>query len=277
MLIGHEKIIADLKNLAEKKQLSHGYIFFGPSMVGKRTAAMHFANYLETGEFSEPKILSDMLLIEPDEKGTLGIDAVRQLKAFLWQKPNVSARRIAIVDGGELMTPEAQNALLKIAEEPPQSSLLILVTSDIEGLLPTISSRLQRIYFGTVPSKSISEWLVKEYKCTQKVAEDLLKKSAGKPGLAHALKYDEGLQSSLKLAETLLKLSEERRRDFIKKLLDDEEFDSAKFLDAMILILASDDLTEKNKIMRWHKFLALRHDVAYFNLNPKLQLENLLS
>ncbi len=277
MLIGHEKIVEDLKKLAAKHELAHGYIFFGSSMVGKRTMALQFANFLETGEFAEPALLHDALLLAPDEKGTLGIDAVRTLKSFLWQKPNVSRYRTAIVDGGEFMTDEAQNALLKIAEEPPQSSLLILVTSDAEGLLPTISSRLQKVYFPAVSEKSIAAWLVQNFKLTGKAAEELAKRSFGKPGFAAAMLRDKDFQEILKSAENLLKLSQEKRRDFVKKLMNDDDFDFAKLLDALIIQIASQGISTKESIVRWHKFLALRHDVAYFNLNPKLQLENLFN
>ncbi len=108
MLIGHGKIIEDLKRLAAEKKLSHGYIFYGPAMVGKRLVAQNFANFLETDDFSEPKLLRDTLLIAPDAKGTVSIDSIRTIKNFLWQKPNTSAYRTVIIDDAELMTSEAQ-------------------------------------------------------------------------------------------------------------------------------------------------------------------------
>ncbi|MDP2598848.1 MAG: hypothetical protein Q8P49_03400 [Candidatus Liptonbacteria bacterium] len=295
MLIGHQDIIKDLARLAKKSELPHGYIFFGSSMVGKRTVAQALANFLENGVFEPPAgstVLQDAITIAPDEKGTLGIDSVRELKNFLWQKPMVSARRTAVIDGGELLTPEAQNALLKITEEPPRSSLLILVTSDIDGLLPTISSRLQKLYFGTVPEKGIVSWFAESTNkaLTKSDFVTIAKRAMGKPGLAWKLIHDSEFREISKSAENLLKLPGEKRRDFVKKLMEDESFDFAKLLDAMILCIAADvvksfdpaqDLSlpsrerEKQR-RRWHKFLSLRHDVAYFNLNPKLQLEALL-
>ena len=159
MLIGHAAIIKELKRLADQSGLSHGYVFWGPAMVGKRVVAESLANYLETGSFEEPKLLQDFLSITPDEKNTIGIDHVRQIKNFLWQKPAISARRTVVLDDAQCMTTEAQNALLKITEEPPESSLLILITSDAEAILPTILSRLPKIYFGTVREKEIERWL----------------------------------------------------------------------------------------------------------------------
>src|ERR1700733_462322 len=101
MIIGHKKIIADLEDLNERGMLSHGYIFFGPAMVGKRTVALGLAHYLEKGEFTLPKndvghqeVLQDIKLIDiafmknldPDASGeSIGINAAREVKNFLWQ------------------------------------------------------------------------------------------------------------------------------------------------------------------------------------------------
>jgi replication-associated recombination protein RarA len=270
MIVGHGRKIGDLKDLVQKDHLSHGYIFYGPAMVGKRTVAQALAHFLEKGEFREPaegEILQDAKVIDSVGKNSIGIDEVREIKNFLWQKPNVSARRTLIIDDAELLTTEAQNALLKITEEPPASSLLIIVTSDTESLLPTIVSRLQRVYFGAVPEKEIASWL--------RGNAVLAKKSLGKPGLASRLANDTNFAESLELAEKFLKTTPATRKDFIKKLIDPDEFSLRKFLDAVIITLAWEK-PSKAKAAQWHKTLALYEDVSNFGLNPRLQLENLL-
>lgn len=272
MIIGHKNLIADLRSLAERGTLSHGYIFHGPSMVGKKTAAIAFANFLERGEFEATlnedgteRVLSDCMVISPGENGSIGIDAVREIRNFLWQKPNVSARRTLIIDEAELLTTEAQNALLKITEEPPESSLLILVTSDIESILPTISSRLPKLYFGTVAE-------VKE------------KKAMGKPGLAWRLLNDLDFQERIALAEKLLKTPATTRRDLIKKIIEPDEFNFRQFLDALVVVLAwyvagmqSTKADPQKANALWHRALQLYDRETNFSLNPRLQLESLLS
>lgn len=276
MIIGHRKIVEDLKKLADGGRLSHAYLFHGPSMTGKRLVSLALANYLERGEFAEPeKILQDSLLISPGESGSIGIDEVRRLKDFLWQKPAASSRRTLIMDSAERMTEEAQNAILKIAEEPPASSLLLLVASDIESLRGTITSRLAKIYFPCVPKAEISRWLEKELNIKKAEAEKLTASSIGKPGLAWALKNDKKLQELLRAAEEFLSVSPLKRRDFIKKLIEPEDFSLPEFLSALILLLAMG--REKREASVWHKVLSLRGRVANFALNPRLQLENLLS
>lgn len=272
MLIGHNIIIEGFKQLAKDGNLSHAYVFFGHSMIGKCLFAKSFANYLERGDFKEDGILQDAIVVEADEKGTLGIERIRQLKNFLWHRPAVSLYRMAIIDNAELLTSEAQNALLKIAEEPPASSLLVFITSDLEILTPTLLSRLSKIYFPTVPEGQISTWLMKEFTLPKQSAEELAKQSFGKPGLALRLLNDKKLQAYLKSAETLLALRGERKREFIREILEDEEFNFKEFLDAMILKIAG----SKDNFIFWHKLMELRNNAAYFNLNPKLQLDNLI-
>jgi hypothetical protein len=218
MLIGHKKIVEDLKFLVKKDALPHGFIFAGPGMAGKRTAALALANFLEHGNFEPPAegaVLQDakmidlasMKLIDPDASGdSIGIDAAREIKNFLWQRPNVSIRRTLIIDDAAMMTNEAQNAILKITEEPPVSSLLILISSDTEGLLPTILSRLQKVSFGIVQESDIARWLEEDHAVPAAKAVAAAKKSFGKPGLAWRLVFDKTLEKNIASAEKFLEL-----------------------------------------------------------------------
>jgi len=312
-MIGHEKIIADLQGLHEHGSLGHGYIFFGPTMVGKRTAAMEFARFLEYGNLEKTAtgktgesaaheaILTDLMLVSPGDNGSIGIDAVREIRNFLWQKPNASPRRTLIIDDAELLTTEAQNALLKLTEEPPVSSLLILVTSDIESILPTITSRLPKIYFGAVPEKEIAMWLAadanedgemdgkkktttaKTIKSKASNLSEIAKKAMGKPGLAWRLLHDGEFQEQLELAEKLLTTSASTRRDVIKKIIEPDEFSFRKFLDAIIIVLAwqgmvgTGDTKNIHDVALWHKTLQLYDRETNFSLNPRLQLEALFA
>lgn len=278
MIIGHESIINDFKRLSKTGKLNHGYIFFGPTGVGKRLTALALANYLESGIFEEPKILTENLLIRPEENGSIGIDAVRQIKNFLWQKPFRGNYRSVVINDADYLTGEAQAALLKIAEEPPSFGLLILIAKDPESFLPTISSRLPKIYFSPVRRDLIIDWLRKERGIIGREAEILALKSFGKPGLASDLAADKKTQVLLGLAEDFLKISTPKRREFIKKLVEPENFNFVEFLDALSLVLAY-NLTRDNKKWGefWHRLMELRREVSYFNPNPRLQLLNLVN
>ena len=273
MLIGHRVIIKDLKRLADRGELSHGYVFWGPAMVGKRVVAEALANYLESGDFEEPKLIQDFLRISPDEKNTIGIDRVREIKNFLWQKPALSARRTVVLDDAQCMTTDAQNALLKITEEPPASSLILLTTSDSDALNPTVFSRLQKIYFSPVSRDELAAWATEKFGGAKNVLE-AVRKSAGRPGLLHAFLTGEDFTESVEVAERMFKLPADKRRDLVKKIMDRDDFNFGKLLDAIILV-SSWEFMEKKNVSFWHKLLELRYQTDYFNLNPRLQIEAL--
>lgn len=285
-ILGHEATIEDLRRLAGAGILGHGYVFFGPTMTGKRSTAMALARFLEKGEFAAPapgEVLQDAMLIDlafmkslaPDTKDSIGIEAVREIKNFLWQRPNASPRRTLVIDEAELLTNEAQNALLKITEEPPASSLIVIVVSDTESILPTILSRLPRIYFGAVPQKAIETWLIKEMKVPKTKAGTFAEQAMGKPGLAVRLWGDESFREGLEQARKFLKTTPSDRKDFIKELIEPEDFNLRNFLDAVIITLAWEK-PAKSRAALWHKALALQAAATNFGLNPRLQLEALL-
>lgn len=286
-LIGHEATIGDLKGLLADGRLGHGYIFYGPSMVGKRTTAIALGAFLEKGKFmipSEGEVLQDFKMIDlesirtldPEASGdSIGVDAVREVKNFLWQKPNTSARRMLVIDNADLLTTEAQNALLKIAEEPPVSSLLILITSDPDAILSTISSRLPGLYFGTVARATIEKWLIEEKGISSIKALPLAKRAIGKPGLASRLAFDGAFRAELDRAEAFIKTTVLNRKDFIKKLIEPDDFSLRRFLDALVIVLAW-ETPSATKAVFWHKALRLSEDAGNFSLNPRLQLEALM-
>ena len=276
MLIGHEKLKKDFRELVQKNKLAHGYLFFGQPRIGKKLFASCLANFLETGKLLEPdKILADFLMIKPDEQGTIGIDQMRQLRNFLWQKPFASSRRTAVIDDSEAMTGEAQNAILKIAEEPPESSLLIIIASDYERLWPTLQSRMQKIYFAPVGQTLIEKWLKETVKCKADDARNFAEVSFGQPGLALMFTSDEGFKLLRQSAEKFLKSGFWERRNVIKTILEDEKFNLSRFLEALLIFLSNDVVSGKNADL-WHKISALRRDGESYNINPRLQLEALL-
>lgn len=146
-----KKIEDDFRSLINTKRLSHAYLFFGNPGVSEDSKfifARSLANFLEKREFkSSEELLTELLTIEKDDNETVGIDAVKVLKKFLYQKPINSKYRTAIIKDSEKLTIEAQNAVLKIVEEPPKEALIIFIANSEENLYSTLASRLQKIYF----------------------------------------------------------------------------------------------------------------------------------
>ncbi len=143
-----EKLEGILQRVAEKGNLFHAYLFFGENERAIFELSEKLANFLENQQWeTPPRFLSDCLIIEKGTEENIGIDEARRLKNFLYQKPVVASRRTAIVYQADSLTEAAQNALLKIVEEPPGDTLLILIARREESLLPTLLSRLHRVYF----------------------------------------------------------------------------------------------------------------------------------
>src|SRR5262245_16196954 len=97
----------------------------------------------------------DVLIAEPGDSGTIKIDQIRDLVDRAAYRPFEGRRRVVIVDEADALVTAAQNALLKTLEEPPPSSVFILVTARPDVLLPTVRSRCIRLVFGERASDEI--------------------------------------------------------------------------------------------------------------------------
>ena len=262
MLIGHEKLTKTFKRLIQEDKLSHGYIFFGEPEVGKFSFAAGLAAYLETGEFHKlSRPLGEALIIRPNEEGTIGINDIRESKYFLFQKPAHSLRRTVIVDGAERLTSQAQHSLLKIAEEPPASALIMLIVSNPEALLPTLQSRLQKIYFSRVNSKLITAMLAKQFKITKEKAAEIAKISFGRPGRAIRIANSKGQIARGRNKKTLIEEMIESNGAMEEQLTE------------IIAQLAKDPVGNCEKLKSILNRASL---ISQFNTNKRLQLESAL-
>ena len=169
MLYGYDSLVQSFKRLADARELSHAYLFFGEAQVGKFLHAHALANYLETGAFDAPtRILQETHVVtmeknEDEESDTerMGIHAVHRAIHFLRQHPVFSPYRVVIVRDVGWLTDQAQNALLKILEEPPPQSIIILTVTDPGVCLPAVASRAQHIYFKTLSDGEMGDIMPK--------------------------------------------------------------------------------------------------------------------
>ncbi|MDO8443098.1 MAG: hypothetical protein Q7S81_02480 [bacterium] len=269
MLCGHKDLKESFFILAKRGSLSHGYIFFGEPQVGKFSFALSLANFLEAGDFnSKGKMLSEVLIIKDS-----GIDCVREIKNFLWQKPQNSQKRTVIIDNADLLTAEAQSAILKITEEPPEHALIILVVSNLNNILPPILSRLQKIYFPRISKNEISEFLIKDIGVKKDKAEELAVLAYGRPGRAMNLINNKELSEIDELAQKFLRFTGLNRSQFIKKLVDDQKEKPEildQFFESLIVILRKDPVKNHQMIKSILSRLFL---IKSYNVNKRLQIE----
>ncbi len=165
--------------------LSHSWVFTGPAGIGKRLAALDFARSLVCEQAGTPNVrcgscsrcrrldrgvLPDVSVFDlagqaEREKGatagkSLTIATVRAISASLAYRPLEANWRVVIVDDVETMQETAQEAFLKTLEEPPPFAVIVLVTSDLDRMLPTIQSRCRIVRFGLSPVNEIEARLL---------------------------------------------------------------------------------------------------------------------
>lgn len=171
-IYGNDSIKEHLMSGIESGRVSHAYIFNGPAGSGKRMMAEVFAKTLQCEKGgvkpcngcksciqSESGNQPDIIWVEAAKTTSIGVAEIREkLISDLSIRPYSSRYKIYIVDGAEKLTEEAQNALLKSIEEPPEYGIIILLTENADIFLRTVQSRCVRIDF-----RPLADDLVKEY------------------------------------------------------------------------------------------------------------------
>ena len=161
----------------KSKKISHAYIFEGPNDSGKNMLARAFAKALqcEAGygdscdmcrscQQMESGNQPDVKWLTHEKPMTISVDDIRkQINADMAIKPYSSKYKIYIVDEAEKMNEQAQNALLKTIEEPPEYGIIMLLTNNLEAMLPTILSRCITFHLKPVEQAKIVDLLTSQY------------------------------------------------------------------------------------------------------------------
>lgn len=218
-ILGHEQIKEYFKNALERRQVSHAYILTGEAGMGRKTLANAFAMALqcESGT-AEPcgvchscrQFLSgnhpDVVYVRHEKPGSIGVDDVReQIINDVTIKPYSSPYKIYIVDQAELLTAQAQNALLKTIEEPPEYAVLFFLTTNAEGFLPTILSRCTILKLKPLYDHVIKGYLKNHEKVSDHQADVCTAFARGNLGRAIALSGSEEFVQMQEIVLHLLK------------------------------------------------------------------------
>jgi len=212
-ILNNKEVNENLESILKSKAFSNGYIFYGPEGIGKKQTAIKFIQAIFSKYSSntniEEKILDnnhpDFLLIEPtyflkgnlinrsqaesskNNKETIRIEQIRNIKTFLGQKSIESGCKIVLIEDAHLLNEAASNCLLKTLEEPA-NGIFILLTSRINLLLDTIISRCQVIRFKSFSYKQLEIFIRNNFDSSiENIYEgfnlqDLIQLSNGSPG-----------------------------------------------------------------------------------------------
>jgi len=186
-VVGQEHVVQTIANAIKNDLLSHSYLFSGPKGSGKTTIARLLAKRIncENPKGDEPcnKCLScqeinagrAIDLIEIDAASNRGIDDIRSLKEGIRFAPTRLKYKVFIIDESHQLSKDASNALLKVLEEPPSSSVFVLATTEAHKMIPTISSRCQRFDFRKLTAPEIAKKLERIAKTEKiKISKDAL-------------------------------------------------------------------------------------------------------
>jgi DNA polymerase-3 subunit delta' len=199
-IIGHERPKRFLQAALRSQRLAHALLFHGEEQIGKLLTARVLAqavncealampdppdacgvcrscHQIETGAHPDVTILTAT-------SGKGETDQTREIESRFIYRPLIGRCKIVILDNADLLRREAANALLKTIEEPPPDSLIILVSSRPEALLPTIRSRCQEVRFAPLALDQVKAAVRRHRELPEEDTHFLAVIAGGRLGLA---------------------------------------------------------------------------------------------
>ena len=218
-IIGQEHIKDHLQNAIKLDKISHAYIIEGERYSGKEFIAKVFAaavqcekgmgdSCMECHSCKQAVNMShpDIIKVMHEKPNSIGVDDIRiQVANDVMIKPYSGPKKIYIINEGEKMTAAAQNALLKTLEEPPSYTVIFILTTNLEALLPTILSRCVVLSMKPVEDEKIKEYLMDSVKLPDYKAEVCAAFSRGNVGKARMLAMSEDFDNIKAEAISLMK------------------------------------------------------------------------
>jgi len=191
-IIGQPLPIRVLERFLHTAQVPHALLFTGIEGIGKRTTATALAMALNCRDEGAERPCGqcrtcrqiregrhpDIIEVAPS-KGMVRIDQIRQLLAALAMKPFSARKRVVMVTDAQTMNAESANALLKVLEEPPADTTLVLTARQRDDLLPTIASRCRHIRFSPLANGDLTALLTASHRMDAEQAKTIAEAAEG--------------------------------------------------------------------------------------------------
>lgn len=175
-VVGHSEIIQYIQNAVTEDKVSHAYILNGERGSGKKMLANLFAQTLQCEKGgAEPchechsckQAASgnhpDIIRVTHEKPNSISVDDIRvQINEDIQVKPYNGKYKVYIVPDADMMTVQAQNALLKTIEEPPSYAVILLLTENADSLLPTICSRCVMLKLRNIKDQLVKKYLMEQ-------------------------------------------------------------------------------------------------------------------
>jgi len=163
------------------KKLQYPNLYIAVPTPPSKSDKEELANYWE---ILENKIAEPYSLIGGEREMSIPVDTVRNIRSSLSQKPSQDGKRVVLIEQMDRMRTNSADALLKLIEEPPPQTLIIITTSKPERLLPTIVSRCRRLRFARLPLEKIAGYLTAKAEIGEAKAALLARLAQGSLGRA---------------------------------------------------------------------------------------------
>ena len=222
-VVGHKDIINYIRNAVSEDKVSHAYILNGERGSGKKMLANLFASTLQcekggpdpcnechSCKQAESGNHPDIIHVTHEKPNTISVEDVRtQVNNDIMIKPYQGPYKIYIISEADLMTPQAQNALLKTIEEPPEYAVIFLLTENAQMLLPTITSRCVMLKLRNIKDTLIKKYLMETMQVPDYKADMCTAFAQGNMGRAIMLANSEHFNEIREEAVQLLKYIDE--------------------------------------------------------------------
>lgn len=249
-IIGQEQIKEHLTNAIAAKKISHAYIINGEKSSGKEFIAKIFAMALQcerggTNPCQEchscKQALSenqpDIIRVMHEKPNTVSVDDIsRQVNNDVGIKPYSSRYKVYLINEAEKMTVQAQNAILKTLEEPPEYVVILLLTTNVNSLLSTIQSRCVVLNMKPVSDDLVRKYLMEEIQVPDYKAEVCVAFARGNIGKAKLLATSEEFDNIKAEALSLLKYVQDMELNEViaaVKKISDYKLEINDYLDIM--------------------------------------------
>lgn len=251
-VIGQKQLVQNLRNSLLHQKISHAYMLQGEKLSGKKMIADLFARALQCESKEERpcnqcrscrqaigKNHPDIIYVTHEKPNVISVDNIReQINGDIAIKPYSGPYKVYIMDEAEKMNQQAQNALLKTLEEPPEYAVILLLASNVEMMLPTILSRCVIMNMKAVSNDEIKKHLMEKVQIPDYLANVCASFARGNVGRAISLAsneaFDQMKRDVLSVVKNIEKI-EFNQISSIAKEIEEKKYDVNDYLDLCMI------------------------------------------
>ena len=234
-IVGHKRVAAALIGSYNSGKMPNAFLFCGSKGIGKATLAYHFARFLLSDSFIKDDIIIDKsdpvfmqieggsnpnFLCLQSESGDIKVEQARKINDFLRLSASGKKHRVILIDSIDQMNNNAQNAILKLLEEPPTNCVFLLINHASGKILPTIKSRCRPLMLSKLDINEVSSVLLNVLPdVSQSGLKNLSKLADGAPGFAVLLHENDGVNLFETLKDAVFSASDVKKQQNLISLI----------------------------------------------------------